>query len=208
MPALGVRQFGVLEYQPVWQQMQTFTADRNERTQDELWLLQHKPVYTLGMNGKPGHIISAGDIPVICTDRGGQVTYHGPGQMMAYVLLDLRRADIGIRKLVEILEQSVIDWLATCSVNARARRDAPGVYVDGAKVAALGLRIKRGCSYHGLSLNVDVDLEPFSRINPCGFEGLAVTRSLDLGIQAGVEDVYSAWSEHFADILGYTLQRK
>ena len=160
--------------------MQAFTLQRHADTQDEIWLLEHPPVFTQGMNGKPEHLLLPGDIPVVPVDRGGQVTYHGPGQLVAYVMLDLAWLGIGIRRLVEALEQSVIDWLALQGITAKARRDAPGVYVEGAKIAALGLRVKRGCSYHGLALNVDMDLEPFSRINPCGYPGLASTQLMDL----------------------------
>ncbi len=205
MPVLQVKNLGLVEYQTAWSQMQEFTAARDEQVQDQLWLLQHPPVFTLGMNGKHEHVLTPGDIPVIDSDRGGQVTYHGPGQLVAYVLLDIRRKNMGIRDLVTQLEQSVIQWLAEEGVDATARQDAPGVYVKDAKVAALGLRVKRGCSYHGMSLNVDMDLEPFSRINPCGQEGLAVTRTLDLGINYKIDEVAERWSKQFAAILGYTL---
>ncbi|HHJ14163.1 MAG TPA: lipoyl(octanoyl) transferase LipB [Gammaproteobacteria bacterium] len=190
---LRLRRLGVCDYVPVWREMQAFTADRQGPQADSLWLLQHRPVFTLGMNGKREHLLDPGEIPVVEVDRGGQVTYHGPGQLVAYPLLDLRARGLGVRTLVQLLERSVIDWLAERGIAARARRDAPGVYVDGAKIAALGLRVRRGCCYHGLSFNVDMDLEPFSRINPCGYAGLAVTQLRDLGIEASVDAVAESW---------------
>jgi lipoyl(octanoyl) transferase len=161
--------------------MRAFTDRRNPDTQDEIWLLQHPPVFTLGQAGRPEHLLDPGGIPIVRTDRGGQVTYHGPGQIVAYVLLDLRRAGLGVKGLVHLLEGAVIGLLASYGTQAYARPEAPGVYVAGAKVAALGLRVRRGCSYHGLSLNVDMDLAPFRRIDPCGYPGLAVTQVADLG---------------------------
>jgi lipoyl(octanoyl) transferase len=155
--------------------MQEFTDSRDPSTEDELWLLQHPPVFTQGQAGKAEHLLMPGDIPVVQSDRGGQVTYHGPGQWVVYLLIDLRRRRLGVRDLVDLIEQSVVAVLADLGIPSAPRRDAPGVYVDGAKIASLGLRVRRGCSFHGLALNVDMDLEPFSRINPCGFEGLAVT---------------------------------
>jgi len=204
---LHIRRLGLCDYEPVWHDMQAFTQQRTAQTADELWLLQHQSVYTLGMNGKREHLLMPGDIPVVEIDRGGQVTYHGPGQMVAYTLFDLKRLNIGIRALVEALESSVIDWLGAQGVVAAARRDAPGVYVEGAKVAALGLRVKRGCSYHGLALNVDTDLEPFAGINPCGYEGMAVTRTRDLGIEQGVEEVAAQWLPYLVERLGYQLTK-
>lgn len=159
--------------------MQDFTNARQKDTEDEIWILSHPAVYTLGKNGKPEHVLNRGNIPLINSDRGGQVTYHGPGQIVVYTLLDLNRLKIGVRELVSIIEQTLIDLLADYGVNSSARPDAPGVYVNDAKIAALGLRVRRGCSFHGLALNVDIDLEPFSRINPCGYEGLEVTRLKD-----------------------------
>jgi len=203
-PDLAVKRLGLCDYQPVWQAMQRFTDERHAATQDELWLLEHEPVFTLGMNGKREHILAPGDIPVVEIDRGGQVTYHGPGQLVAYTLLDIRRLGIGVRGLVEVLESSVIDWLQSHGVSARARRDAPGVYVDGAKLAALGLRVRRGGSYHVLAINVDVDLEPFERINPCGYAGMAVTRTRDLGISLDSDAVASQWLPYFIERLAYT----
>jgi len=175
-----VRHLGEVDYLKTWQDMQAFTDARDEATADELWFLQHPPVYTLGKNGKVEHILNPQDIPVVNSDRGGQVTYHGPGQIVVYTLLDLNRLKIGVRELVTLIEQSVIDLLADYGVSSSARRDAPGVYVNDAKIAALGLRVRKGCSFHGLALNVDMDLEPFSRINPCGYEGLEVTRLKDI----------------------------
>jgi lipoyl(octanoyl) transferase len=181
-----VRQLGLRDYQTVWREMQHFTDTRNADTADEIWLLEHPPVFTLGLNGKPEHILDPGDIPIVKCDRGGQVTYHGPGQLIAYLLLDLRRHELGVKALVSKLEQAVIDLLAEHQIPGQRREGAPGIYVNDAKIAALGLRIRKGCSYHGLSLNVDMNLEPFSRINPCGFEGLATdqlrhhTSSLDM----------------------------
>jgi lipoyl(octanoyl) transferase len=170
-----------VDYAQTWAEMRAFTDARTHASDDELWLLQHPPVFTLGQAGRPEHILAPGAIPVVQTDRGGQVTYHGPGQLIAYLLLDLRRAGLGVKGLVHLLEQAVIDLLAEVGIEAQARPDAPGVYVAGAKIASLGLRVRRGCSYHGLALNVDMDLGPFSRINPCGYPGLAVTQLADLG---------------------------
>lgn len=170
---LIVRHLGLRDYEPVWREMQHFTHTRSADTADEIWLLEHPPVFTLGLNGKPEHILDPGDIPVVKCDRGGQVTYHGPGQLVAYLLLDLRRHELGVKALVSKIEQAIIELLAEHQIHGQRREGAPGIYVDDAKIAALGLRIRKGCSYHGLSLNVDMDLKPFSRINPCGFEGLA-----------------------------------
>lgn len=174
-----VRHLGEVDYHETWQKMQDFTDSRQPDTPDELWFLSHPPVYTLGKNGKPEHVLNPQDIPVINSDRGGQVTYHGPGQIVVYTLLDLKRMKTGVRELVTLIENSIIELLAQFKVLACARRDAPGVYVNDAKIAALGLRVRKGCSFHGLSLNVDMDMEPFKRINPCGFEGLEVTQLKD-----------------------------
>ena len=170
------RHYDELEYVPTWQAMQQFTDTRHTKTADELWFLQHPPVYTLGKNGKASHILNAADIPVVNIDRGGQVTYHGPGQLVVYTLLDLKRMKLGIRDAVTMLEDSIIAVLAEYGVESASQRDAPGVYVDNAKIAALGLRVRKGCCFHGLALNVDMDLTPFSGINPCGYEGLQVTQ--------------------------------
>jgi lipoyl(octanoyl) transferase len=188
MPLI-VRELGLQPYQQVWQDMQLFTDQRGETTADELWLLQHPPVYTLGKNGKPEHILDAGHIPVIKSDRGGQVTYHGPGQVIVYTLLDLNRMHIGVRELVTRIENSVIELLEDYGIRASARKDAPGVYVDGRKIAALGLRVRKGRSFHGLALNVDMDIEPFARINPCGYQGLEVTQLSELADAVDLEAV-------------------
>ncbi len=156
--------------------MQDFTNSRNHETADELWFLQHPPVYTMGKNAKPEHLLAPDNIPVVNADRGGQVTYHGPGQLVVYTLLDLKRLKIGVRELVTLIEKTLVELLNGYDIDASAKPEAPGVYVNNAKIAALGLRIRRGCSFHGLALNVDMDLEPFSRINPCGYEGLEVTQ--------------------------------
>jgi len=186
MSELVVRELGRQVYEPVWRAMQDFTNTRNESTQDEIWFCEHDSVFTLGLNTAPEHLLAPGDIPVIQIDRGGQVTYHGPGQLMIYPLIDLRRAGLGVRDLVTALEQSVVDLAADYGVEAASRCDAPGVYVDGVKLASIGLRIRRGSSFHGMALNVDVDLEPFSRINPCGFEGLELTDLKRLGADSGL----------------------
>jgi lipoyl(octanoyl) transferase len=170
------RWLGRADYVPTWQAMQEFTATRTAETPDELWLLEHPPVFTVGLAGDPAHLLAPGDIPVVNVDRGGQVTYHGPGQLVAYPLLDLRRNGLSVHGLVQALEDAVIALAASRGLDARARRDAPGVYVDGRKLASLGLRIRRGASYHGLALNVAMDLTPFQRINPCGMPGLEVTQ--------------------------------
>lgn len=173
---MKIRKLGVADYLETWQAMKDFTDRRDARTEDELWLLQHPPVFTQGQAGKAEHVLAPGDIPVVQVDRGGQVTYHGPGQLVVYPLLDLRRLRISVRGLVQALEAAVIETVAAYGIEAYGRRDAPGVYVEGRKLAAVGLRIRRNCSYHGLAINVDMDLEPFGRINPCGFEGLEVTQ--------------------------------
>ncbi len=202
--------FTPLDYVPVWDAMRAFTGAREAQTVDELWLLTHTPVFTQGQAGKPEHLLRTDDIPVVQIDRGGQVTYHGPGQLVAYLLLDVRRAGIGVRELVERIEQSVIDVLAQRGITAQGQRKAPGVYVNGAKLAALGLRIRNGCSYHGLSVNIDMDLAPFSRINPCGYAGMAVTQLRDLlpPGQAGatlLQDTATALTAALAAHLGYPL---
>lgn len=175
-----IRYLGEVDYLETWQKMQDFTNSRQPESADEFWFLQHPAVYTLGKNGKAEHVLNQKNIPLVNSDRGGQVTYHGPGQIVVYTLIDLTRLKIGVRELVTIIEQSIIDLLASYGVESSAKREAPGVYVNNAKIAALGLRVRKGCSFHGLALNVDMDLEPFSRINPCGYEGLEVTRLCDL----------------------------
>ncbi len=182
--------------------MQAFTTERGADTPDELWLLEHPPVFTLGLNAKPGHLLDPGDIPVVQIDRGGQVTYHGPGQLVAYVLLDIARRGLGVQRLVQLMEQAVIDLLAEHGVHGEGRRDAPGVYVDGAKLAALGLRVKRGRTYHGLALNVAMDLEPFARINPCGYPGMRVTQLHDLGVSLDLDAVSGRLASHLTRLLG------
>lgn len=184
-----VQHLGRVEYQPTWRAMQDFTATRNDLTPDELWVLEHPPVFTQGQAGKPEHILRTTDIPVIAIDRGGQITYHGPGQVVIYVLVDLRRRGYGVKELVARMEQGVIDLLAESSVLAERQAGAPGVYVGGAKIAALGLRIKQGRSYHGLSLNVDMDLSPFALINPCGYPGMTVTQTRNLGVRETTDEL-------------------
>ncbi|MEC8918695.1 MAG: lipoyl(octanoyl) transferase LipB [Pseudomonadota bacterium] len=179
MSTLQLYRLGHQPYLPVWQSMSRWTDGRDDTTPDQLWLVEHDPVFTQGRAGKPEHLLMPGDIPVVATDRGGQVTYHGPGQVVLYPLLDVRRRRLGVRELVTLLENSVIDVLAHHGVEARARADAPGVYVGGDKIASLGLRIRRGCSFHGVALNVDMDLSPFARINPCGYAGLKMTQLRD-----------------------------
>jgi lipoyl(octanoyl) transferase len=176
-----VRNLGRVDYLPVWQAMQRFTDERTAETPDEIWVLEHHPVFTLGMNADSRHVLAAGDIPVVRVDRGGQVTYHGPGQLVVYPLIDLRRAGLGVRDLVTALEQSVVACLAGYGVPAATRPKAPGVYVQDRKIASVGIRVRRGASYHGIALNVALDLEPFERINPCGYEGLAMTQLAALG---------------------------
>ncbi|HLT92886.1 MAG TPA: lipoyl(octanoyl) transferase LipB [Woeseiaceae bacterium] len=173
---------GRRDYEPLWRAMQAFTEARGADTPDEVWFTEHPPVFTLGLNGRREHLLAPGDIPVVQVDRGGQVTYHGPGQLMVYPLIDLRRAGIGVRALIDALEGSVVDLLAASGVTGAPRRDAPGVYVDGRKLASVGLRVRRGASYHGMALNVDLDLEPFTRINPCGYAGLEMVDLARLGL--------------------------
>ena len=196
-----LRRLGRVEYEPTWRAMQAFTADRGPDTSDELWLLEHPPVFTLGQAGKREHLLTDIGVPVVAVDRGGQVTYHGPGQVVVYVLVHLRRRGFGARELVRRLEQAVIDLLAGFGVTAARLDGAPGVYVDGAKIAALGLRIRNGRSYHGLAVNVDMDLAPFSAINPCGYEGLAVTRTRDLGIELSPAEVGERLLTHLIDTI-------
>ena len=180
MAGLVVRRLGQVAYGPTLDAMRSFTDTRGPETPDELWLLQHPSVFTQGQAGKAEHVLAPGDIPVIQVDRGGQVTYHGPGQWVVYLLIDLRRHSLGVRDLVDLIEQSIIELLAVYGIDAQGQPGAPGVYVHGDKVASLGLRVRRGCSYHGLALNVDMDLEPFQRINPCGYKGLKVTSMREL----------------------------
>ncbi|MCT6700221.1 lipoyl(octanoyl) transferase LipB [Rheinheimera sp. 4Y26] len=176
-----IRDLGLVDYTDTWQRMQQFTDNRDNNTPDEIWLLEHPPVFTQGQAGKAEHLLMPGDIPVVQVDRGGQVTYHGPGQLVAYVLLNIKRRNIGVRALVTLIEQVIIQTLAENGVQAYAKSDAPGVYVDEKKVASLGLRVRKGCTFHGLALNVDMDLSPFGRINPCGYAGMQMVQSKDLG---------------------------
>ena len=198
---LLVRRLGLQPYAAVWEAMRAFTDARAQDTPSELWLLEHPPVFTLGQAGRVEHVRAPGAIPVVRSDRGGQVTYHGPGQLVAYLLLDLRAAGLGVRPLVSLLEQTLVGLLAEWGVPAESRPDAPGVYVDGRKIASLGLRVRRGCSYHGIALNIDLDLEPFSRIDPCGFPGLAVTRLRDLGVTLDVAVAGDRLAERLAAAL-------
>ena len=203
---LRVRRLGRQPYAPVLHAMRAFTDARDEATPDELWLLEHDPVFTLGQAGKPEHVLAPGDIPVIKVERGGQVTYHGPGQIVGYPLLDLRRLGIGVRELVERIEQAIIDTLEHWNIIAVRRAGAPGVYVGDAKVGALGLRVRRGCTFHGLALNVAMDLEPFRRINPCGFEGLQVAQVLDFGGPGALAAVEEVFVDTFARQFGFRPQ--
>ena len=197
-----LRWLGRVDYEPTWHAMQSFTEQRDPQTRDQIWFLEHPPVFTLGMNGKREHVLAPGDIPLVQIDRGGQVTYHGPGQLVVYPLIDVRKLGIGVRQLVVALENAVIATVAEHAIEASGRRDAPGVYVDGKKLASIGLRIRRGSSYHGLALNVAMDLEPFQRINPCGFAGLQVTDLRTLGVDASVEQIARALAPHLLRELG------
>jgi lipoyl(octanoyl) transferase len=202
--ALVVRRLGLRDYEPVWRDMQAFTASRNSGTPDELWLVEHPPVYTLGVAAKAEHLPrTENGIPIVRTDRGGQITYHGPGQMVVYTLLDLRRRRLGVRELVRALERAVIELLAEHGVNASSHEDAPGVYVEESKIASLGLRIRNGCAYHGLSVNVDMDLSPFDAINPCGHPGLRVTQTRN----AGITDSPAAVGARLTEKLSAELER-
>jgi len=198
-----VRHLGRVPYLSTWQAMQRFTDERTSETPDEIWVLEHDPVFTLGMNADPVHVLAAGDIPVIKVDRGGQVTYHGPGQLVVYPLIDLRRAALGVRDIVTALEQAVILCMARYGISSTTRPKAPGVYVDGAKIASLGIRVRRGASYHGLALNVSMNLEPFERINPCGYEGLTMTQLSALG---GPSDLLCVAADLLTDLTS-TLSR-
>jgi lipoyl(octanoyl) transferase len=204
---LVVHDLGRRDYESVWKEMQEFTRTRDESAVDELWFVEHPPVYTQGVSGKAEHVLDAHNIPVVQSNRGGQVTYHGPGQIVAYVLFDLKRRKMGIRDLVSELENAVIALLQGYGISAAARRDAPGVYVNDAKVAALGLRVSRGCSYHGLALNVDMDLTPFQWINPCGYKELKVTQLKDLGIKDSLPDIRSKLLGIIAANMGYTIRQ-
>ncbi|MGB5291161.1 MAG: lipoyl(octanoyl) transferase LipB [Lysobacterales bacterium] len=204
MPAspLLVRRLGLMDYEPVWRAMQAFTDQRDADTPDELWLVEHPPVFTQGQAGKAEHLLAPGDIPVIQVDRGGQVTYHGPGQIVAYPLIDISRSNIGVRALVKGIEQAVIDVLKSYGVDAQLLEGAPGVYIDGVKIASLGLRIRRGKSFHGLAFNINMDLEPFQRINPCGFKGLQVT-NLSAFAEVSMGEVENRLIAGLSQVLGY-----
>lgn len=193
---------GRQEYVPLWHEMQAFTDARDADTADEIWFVEHPPVFTMGLNASDEHLLAPGDIPVVQIDRGGQVTFHGPGQLMIYPLIDIRRANIGVRTLVCALEKSVVDLMAEHNITAIARRDAPGVYVDSDKLASVGLRIRRGASFHGMALNVDVDLEPFTRINPCGYADLEMTDMRRLGVELDLESVSRQLLPHFLRHIG------
>ncbi len=203
---LNIRRLGRQPYAVTWKAMSAFTDNRTADTPDELWLLEHDPIFTLGQAGRMEHVLAPGDIPVVPVDRGGQVTYHGPGQLVAYPLIDLRRLGIGVRELVRRLEQALIDTLAHWQVDAVRREGAPGVYVGQAKIAALGLRVRRGCSFHGLAFNVAMDLEPFQRINPCGYKGLAVTQLLDLSGSPSLADAEDVLTGAFCRQFGFAAR--
>lgn len=198
---IQIRQLGLQPYEPISQAMHDFTDTRDESTADEIWLVEHERVFTQGQAGKAEHVLVPGDIPVIQSDRGGQVTYHGPGQQVMYVLLNLKRRKLGVRELVTILEQTVVNTLAELQIEAYPRADAPGVYVDGRKICSLGLRIRKGCSFHGLALNIDMDLSPFLRINPCGYAGLEMTQVSSLRAGTALEDVQPLLINKFIELL-------
>ena len=197
---MRVQTLGLRPYQETWDAMRDYTASRDAASEDQIWLVQHPPVYTQGQAGKPEHLLAPGDIPVIQIDRGGQITYHGPGQTIMYLLLDIRRAGIGIRELVSLIEKTVIGYLHEQGISAQSRADAPGVYVDGKKIASLGLRVRGGCTYHGVALNVDMNLEPFSRINPCGLVGMQMTQLRDLGVALDADAAGAALAARFQRI--------
>ena len=201
-----LRWLGRVDYEPTWRAMQRLVDARGPDAPDEIWFLEHPPVFTLGMNARPEHVLAPGDIPVVPIDRGGQVTYHGPGQLVVYPLLDLGRARLGVRPLVEGIERAIVATVAQWGIEAAGRRDAPGVYVGAAKLASIGLRIRRGCSYHGLALNVAMDLEPFRRINPCGYAGLEMTQVSELGGPADVGVVAEALAPQLLEALGFPTQ--
>jgi lipoyl(octanoyl) transferase len=199
-----IRRLGRVEFEPTWREMQRFTNERDAATPDEIWFLEHPPVFTLGMNASSTHVLDAGDIPVIQIDRGGEVTYHGPGQLVVYPLIDLRRAKLGVRSIITALEQCVIQLVREFGVVAEARKEAPGIYVGGKKLGSVGLRIRRHSSYHGLAVNVNLDLGPFDRINPCGFQNLEMTQLCELGGPRSVESAADALEPHLLRALGFT----
>lgn len=199
-----VRELGLQPYEPAWHRMQAFTDQRNAETVDEIWLLEHEPVFTQGQAGKAEHLLNPGDIPVVQVDRGGQVTYHGPGQLIAYLMIDLRRRNIGVRDTVSLMEEAVVSVLADFGIDAYPKPDAPGVYVDGAKISSLGLRVRRGATFHGLALNLNMELEPFLRINPCGYAGLAMTQLAQLAPEADLASVPERLLNYLIEKIGYT----
>jgi lipoyl(octanoyl) transferase len=203
-----VLSLGLVDYLPTWEAMKRYTAQRDENARDEIWMVQHPPVYTLGLAGKREHLLRDTNIPVIKVDRGGQITYHGPGQIVAYLLLDLRRWKINVRELVRLMEQAVIDLLGAYGVVAHGRPDAPGVYIGDAKIAALGLKIKNGCCYHGLSFNVDMNLDPFDNINPCGYAGLKVTQACHLGITDAINELQALLAQNLVHGLQQHIEAK
>ena len=205
VPTPVIRRLGLVEYEPTWRAMQRFTEERAAATPDEIWFLEHPPVFTLGVNASRTHLLAPGDIPVVHVDRGGQVTYHGPGQLVVYPLVDLRRAGVAIREFVTALERGVIDLAAQFGIGAESRRSAPGVYVEGRKLASVGVRVRRGGSYHGLAVNVALDLEPFRRINPCGYQGLQMTQLAELGGPRTVSACARALEPHLLRALGYRV---
>ncbi|SDW15226.1 lipoyl(octanoyl) transferase [Lysobacter enzymogenes] len=205
-PRAQLRDLGRQPYEPVWRAMQAFTDARDAETPDELWLVEHDPVFTLGQAGKDEHVLMPGEIPVIHVDRGGQVTYHGPGQIVLYPLLDLRRLKVGVREYVDRIEQATIDTLAEWNIEGARRDGAPGVYVAGAKVMALGIRVRRGCTFHGLAFNIAMDLSPYQRINPCGYQGLQVTSVLDLGGPSGMDQVKPVLVANIARQFGLSVE--
>jgi len=200
---LLVKHLGRVEYEPTWRAMQQFTESREQGSTSEAWIVEHPPVFTQGQAGKPEHLLAVSEIPVVQSDRGGQVTYHGPGQVVIYLLLNLRDTGMGIRGLVTAIEDSIIAMLADHNIDAESRRDAPGVYVDEAKIAALGLRVKRGFTYHGLSFNLDMDLSPFQEINPCGYQGLAVTQGVELGLSLSFDQAAKAILEQLCSRINH-----
>ncbi|MGO2508591.1 lipoyl(octanoyl) transferase LipB [Vibrio hibernica] len=200
---LTIRRLGKQDYAPVWQDMHQFTDQRNDLTPDEVWLVEHNPVFTQGQAGKQEHLLNTGDIPVVQSDRGGQVTYHGPGQIVAYFLINLRRKKLGVRELVTHIENIIIETLATFDIDSTARADAPGVYVGAKKICSLGLRIRKGCSFHGLALNVNMDLTPFLRINPCGYAGMEMVQVKDVNGPNNINEVEIVLMKKITELLGY-----
>lgn len=201
---LEIHHLGRQDYEPIWQRMHRFTDERDENTVDQVWIVEHNPVFTQGQAGKEEHLLNTGDIPVVKSDRGGQVTYHGPGQMVVYFLLNLRRRGLGVRELVTHIENTVIQTLAKLGIESAARPDAPGVYVDGKKICSLGLRIRKGCSFHGLALNIDMDLSPFLRINPCGYAGMEMVQVADFTTEDQRANIQGILVKELSALLDYT----